>query len=317
MKSSSLVRPSLQKFLGRAFLLSASCLILALTHAPHVQAQQQEDPFETLRKRREELSRRAIEEPQRRQVEEGKLVGRPSSASDGRPSVSAKPGVVRVVSPEEKKALAHMERGLSFFSKKQFERAIQEYTEAIHIFPDMPALHNNLGSAQFALGSYDAAVASFKQACQLQPEYAQAHFNLGLAYLKQGSETDAAEAFNRAASAYLVAGETHLEAGRLDEAEEAFTQVNRIDPGFYLPYLKLSMVYEASRRYPEAIKAADESLRLQPKATLARFILGRIYLALNQRDKALEQYQKLKDAGDADNSRNLQRLIDASNATPK
>lgn len=250
-------------------------------------------------------------------MEEGRLVGRAAEGDARSVRVPAKPAVVRVMPPEEKKAVAHLERGLTFFSKNQFDEALREYKEAIRLAPKMSAAYNDAGSAFFALGRYQEAVESFRQSINLDPQFAQAYFNLGLMYLKQGREAEATQVFQSAANAYLVSGEEHLKASRLKEAEEAFLGVVRIDPHFYLPYLKLSFIYEDQLRHAEAIQAALKALALQPRAVSAHYILGRAYLALGQKSRAVEEYERLRSTSDAEDARELYRRIYGHDAPPE
>jgi tetratricopeptide (TPR) repeat protein len=292
-------------------------------------AQQTTDSSEAYRglmQHRMEMSNRSVEETQRRRFEDKKNDS--PFPSDSKKS-SAKPGVVRAVSPEEQKALARNERGLEYFSKSKFEQAIKEYEEAQRLYPALAAAHNNMGSAYFALARYEEAARAFTEATRLDPAYAQAHFNLALALIKLGREREASESLDAASRAYVAAGDEHLEAGRLQEAEESYRGLLQIDPDFAVAHQRLGAVYNAARRFGEAAAsfkralqkspddataleglaeaclgqrdyqaaadAAARAARLRPDSPNAHYISGLAHASLGQRDAALSDLARLRE----------------------
>src|SRR5215207_9445860 len=257
---------------------------LALACAPPARAQSDaSQSFRTLMQQRMEMSSRAVEEAQRRRFEEGKSdTNFPSDAN----RAAAKAGVVRVVSPEERKALAHNERGLSHFEKGKVEQAVKEYNEAIRAYPALAAAHNNLGSAHFAALRFEEAAASFRRAAEIDPDYGQAHFNLALAHLKLGREREADAALQAAVRAYYLSGDGHFKAGRLKESEEAYRGMLQIDPGYVPALLRLGLVCNTARRFDEAaqhlrLAASRESTNPYAHEGLAEALHG-----LNKDDEA-------------------------------
>ncbi|HYY99123.1 MAG TPA: tetratricopeptide repeat protein [Pyrinomonadaceae bacterium] len=308
--------------------LLASLLLLA-AFAP-AGAQQSSAPdnspdLSRLMQHRMEMSNRSVDETQKRRFEEGKSDSRfPSDANRS----SAKPGVVRAVSPAEQKALARNERGLEYFSKSKFEQALHEYEAALKLYPALAAAHNNMGSAYFALARYEEAARSFAEAARLDPAYAQARFNLALAYVKLGREREAGEALDAASRAYTAEGDEHLAAGRLKEAEESFRALLQIDPEYAPAFERLGLVYNAARRFDEAAasfkralqknaddapsleglaeacmglrdyapaaEAATRAARLRPGSANAHYLSGLAHASLGQRDAALADLSRLQ-----------------------
>jgi tetratricopeptide (TPR) repeat protein len=248
------------------------------------------DAYKVLAARRMEMSKRAVDETLRRRFEEGKPTQ--SFPSDAARREAGKPGVLRAVSPEERRALEHNEKGLALFSKGKLEQAVREYAEAIRAYPALAAAHNNLGSAYFALGRYEDAAASFKEAVSRDARYGQAHFNLALAHLKAGREKDAGDSLINATRAFYETGAEHLQAGRLKEAEEEFRGLLRIDPEYPPAFLQLALVCNAARRYDEAADHARHLARLRPRSADAQEILAEAY-------HGLRRYQEAASAADA------------------
>jgi tetratricopeptide (TPR) repeat protein len=311
-------------FLAPHFLLPLA--VLTLFAAPQARAQlDSSQAYRTLMQQRMEMSRRAVEETQRRRFEEGRSDTKyPSDAH----KAAAKAGVVRAVSPEERSALAHNERGLEHFGKGRIEQAVKEYNEALRAYPALAAAHNNLGSAHFAAARFEEAAASFRRAAELDSKYGQAYFNLALTHLKLGREREADEALQAAVRAYYTSGDEHYKAGRLKEAEESYRGMLQIDPGYVPALLRLGLVCNTARRFEEAAghlrlaaqrepanpyaheglaealygldkhdeaaTAADRALKLAPDSPAAHYYAGLARAALGRRDAALVHLAKLK-----------------------
>ncbi|MDQ5845813.1 MAG: tetratricopeptide repeat protein, partial [Acidobacteriota bacterium] len=244
-----LTRPGMGRAIGTFTLLATVAFVAALS-APAVCAQPNPsaDPLNQLMMHRREMSARAVDEPRQRRLEEGKSESTfPSDIANGRNR-----GVVSALTPAQQKALKHNERGLQFFSKGKHDDAIKEYEEAIRSDPKLAAAHNNLGSTYFAAGRFEEAAAAFRRASELDSGYGQAFFNLALAQIKLGQEKEANETLTVALRAYNSAGETHLKAGRLKEAEEAFRGMLQIDAEYAPALMRLGLVYNAAGRYQEA-----------------------------------------------------------------
>jgi tetratricopeptide (TPR) repeat protein len=254
--------------------------VLLLASLPCAAARAQGGPtdpnaaYRQLMQHRMEQSERSVEETQRRRFEDKKDSDRFPTDSD---KAAAKPGTLRAVSPEEQRALAHNERGLDYFSRGKFEQAVKEYDEAIRAYPALAPAHNNRGSALFSLGRFDDAAASFRRAVEIKPDYGQAHFNLALALIKLGREKEANDALNAATRAYLASGDEHLKAGELKEAEEDFRGLLQIDPDYPPAQLKLGLIYNAARRFDEAVRTLSLVLAKQPRNADAYESLAEAY----------------------------------------
>jgi superkiller protein 3 len=248
---------------------AVAAVILMVAASTRAQQPSSTDNLNTLMSHRTEMSTRSVDETLRRRFEEGKSES--NFPSDGR---SNKPGVTRAVTPEQQKALQHNERGLQFFSKGKLDNAIKEYQDAIRSDPQLAAAHNNLGSAYFGAGQFEEAATAFQKAGELDPNYGQAFFNLALTQLKLGREKEANETLLAALRAYNSAGEAHLQANRLKEAEEAFRGMLQIDPEYPLALLRIALICNEAGRYEEAEANARRVTLREPKNPTAHAILA-------------------------------------------
>jgi Tfp pilus assembly protein PilF len=79
-------------------------------------------------------------------------------------------------------ASAYYIRGLTFTSKGEFARAIEDYSEAIKYEPDYPLAFNKRGWANLEIENYDEAIKDFKKLIEFRPNDAEPKQNLANAY---------------------------------------------------------------------------------------------------------------------------------------
>jgi tetratricopeptide (TPR) repeat protein len=82
---------------------------------------------------------------------------------------------------------AFKKRGVTYTKLKQFEKAVQDFDQAIKLNPKHTNAFNNRGVAYTGLKQFEKAVQDFDQAIKLNPKHANAFNNRGVAYadLKQ------------------------------------------------------------------------------------------------------------------------------------
>jgi uncharacterized membrane protein YhaH (DUF805 family)/cytochrome c-type biogenesis protein CcmH/NrfG len=83
-------------------------------------------------------------------------------------------------------ALAFNERGSAYFLKRDFDRAIGDYDQSIRLNPADGIVLLNRGSVYFSKADYDRAIADYSQSIQLNPKNARALLNRSNAYRKKG-----------------------------------------------------------------------------------------------------------------------------------
>jgi tetratricopeptide (TPR) repeat protein len=73
-------------------------------------------------------------------------------------------------------------RGVSYYDKRDYDRAIADHTAAIQLNLNESTAFNNRGNTYKAKGDLDHAIADFSQAIRINPRSAVAYFNRGIAY---------------------------------------------------------------------------------------------------------------------------------------
>jgi tetratricopeptide (TPR) repeat protein len=92
----------------------------------------------------------------------------------------------------------HWSVGNCWKEKKRYDKAIEEYKEALALDPRFADAYNNLGEAYFAQGMLDAAEGSFSRAIRVEPDYASGYNNLGVVYETRGDMNKAIELYRKA-----------------------------------------------------------------------------------------------------------------------
>jgi tetratricopeptide (TPR) repeat protein len=86
---------------------------------------------------------------------------------------------------DPKYALAFNSRGNAWSNKKEYDKAIRDYDEAIRLDPKYALAYFNRGYAWYEKKEYDKAIRDFDQTLLLDPKYADAPYNKACCYARQ------------------------------------------------------------------------------------------------------------------------------------
>ena len=89
-------------------------------------------------------------------------------------------------------------KGNAYYSKGEYDLAIQCYEKAIEINPNYAEAWNNKGNAYGDKGEYDLAIKCYEKAIEINPNYAEALANKGVAYYSKGEYDIAIKCYERA-----------------------------------------------------------------------------------------------------------------------
>jgi tetratricopeptide (TPR) repeat protein len=91
----------------------------------------------------------------------------------------------------EKSAWAYSVRAATYYHRGEQEKAIADYSEALHLGIDDPVIYSDRGEAYFAAGLYPEALADFQRCREAKPDLPNAKAGLALTHHALG-ETDKA-----------------------------------------------------------------------------------------------------------------------------
>jgi tetratricopeptide (TPR) repeat protein len=202
------------------------------------------------------------------------------------------------------------------------EEVIKVLRQAIKINPNDANAYCNLGYI-YRSSNKEEALGLLKQAIKIEPDNEDMHYELGSLYssvafdsgLTRRKDSDwhekkikackqAAESYKQAIrinsenkKAYSGLANAYYDSGMYKEAIDAFKQVIRIGAGTDQLYAhcQLGLAYANLGMYKEAIEAYKQAIKKYPNNTVrAHHEMGVVYVYLNDRGSALEQYKILK-----------------------
>lgn len=97
-----------------------------------------------------------------------------------------------------KEAFLFLKNGLDYSKKKQFDRAIQEFTKAINSEPRYTTAYYDRGCAYFGKGDHEKAIEDFSIAIAIDSSYTNAYYNRGITYEKKSQMEKAKADFQKA-----------------------------------------------------------------------------------------------------------------------
>jgi uncharacterized caspase-like protein len=83
-------------------------------------------------------------------------------------------------------AKSYFDRGETFRSRGDYLTAIEDFTQAIRLDPNMAAAYYNRGNAYYRKGDYDRAIADYEAALRIEPNHPYAKTNLEYARRARG-----------------------------------------------------------------------------------------------------------------------------------
>jgi tetratricopeptide (TPR) repeat protein len=224
---------------------------------------------------KEEAERKAREETARREVEQ------------------------RARMEAERKAREEAEtayqRGREHHDRRDYDRAIADYTHAIQLDPQLAAAYSNRGQAHLKKGSYDQAIADCNRAIQLDPQLAVAYNSRADAYHMKGNydqaiadHTRAIELDPQSAFAYHRRGYAYGTKGNYNQAIADCDRAIELDPQNALAYGTRGAAYRMQGNYDQAIADLTRAIQIDPQYAFAYARRGDAYRMQGNSDQAID-----------------------------
>jgi tetratricopeptide (TPR) repeat protein len=167
-------------------------------------------------------------------------------------------------------AASHQLKGLSFFARMEYEKAIAELTAAQKLNPELPRLNYSFGLCYFKLGRTREAIAAFENELRRKPQ--------------DGT------------TIYYLASLFEAEA-KLDLAREYLDAVLRLDPQLPEANALLGKILVKQNKPAEAVRPLEIAVAKDAADPEKRYLLARVYQQLGRREDAAREFaavQKLK-----------------------
>ncbi len=159
------------------------------------------------------------------------------------------------------------------------------------------------GRALFFLGRLDEAFAAGSAAQRLAPQMPQPYMLMGQVLTQRGNLKDAEEKFTRAAEvdasfvpAHLAVGQLHLAAKNVNAALKDLDAAVRADPNSLAAASAKAIALAQQNRRKDAILFVEETIKTGKKSPGFSSLLGSLYAADGQRDKAAAIFHRAIEA---------------------
>jgi 4-amino-4-deoxy-L-arabinose transferase-like glycosyltransferase/Tfp pilus assembly protein PilF len=165
------------------------------------------------------------------------------------------------IGPRMDFSASHLNLGILYARRGDFDRAIREYHQALNI----PEASMNLSIAYLATGRLDEALAAAKEGVRRRGEWGDAH---------------------------KILGDVYTAKGRLHEARAAYLEALRLEPSSAQIHLDLGRLYLRHHQIPPAIQEFLTTLEIDPKRVEAYYHLGEAYAIQGEVSLALAAYTR-------------------------
>jgi tetratricopeptide (TPR) repeat protein len=187
------------------------------------------------------------------------------------------------------------ERGKSHLDEGNFDKAINDFAEAIRLTPRNAEYYAWLAFAFLRKGNYEEGFEAVNQALALDKNCAMAYRVRGGLYAdNQQNDDQAFSDYNEAirldgndSKAYAWRGGLLFRQNKLQEALNNFTKAIEIKPDYEFAYRKRGDIFFNLENYSGALQDYSEALALNPKNESALWWRGEAYKALHDIKNAL------------------------------
>lgn len=200
----------------------------------------------------------------------------------------------------EDSALVFYKRGLGYYEKKDYDRAIDAYSQAIQLAPNYVVAFNDRGNVYLNKKDYERAIQDYNEAIRLRPGYALAFFNRGLAYQNKGDHERAIQDYDQAielspnyTAAFNNRGNAYRARRNYDRAIQDYDEAIRLNPSYALAFNNRATAHRGNRDYERALADHEAAARIDPKVARHKsmgytlFYLGRIAQSAEAMERAV------------------------------
>ncbi len=171
------------------------------------------------------------------------------------------------------------------------------WEEAVNHYPDNRGGHLNLGVAYMNRKQFNLAEGEFRRALAVSPEYPRAYYALGQLALRRERYDEARQWLLRVMAlvpdypgTHYVLGEVERKQGRAEAAEAAFRRAVELNPRDAKAHERLGLLAQQAGNDAAAETLYLAALRNNPDSALARNNLGTIYIKRQDWSRALEHF---------------------------
>ena len=188
-------------------------------------------------------------------------------------------------------------KGWTYQNRKEYDKAIEHYTEALNLNPQLVTAYNNRGLNYEAKGYFDYALEDYNRAIELKPDHVTAYLNRGNVYDNKGDYDRAIINFNKVielspnlAEGYNNRGNTYKNKGDYDRALDDFSKTIALKPDDANAYNNRGNAHNRKGDYDRAIVDYTQAIKLDLNHFAAYLNRGNAYNNKGDFEQAIENY---------------------------
>jgi tetratricopeptide (TPR) repeat protein len=201
------------------------------------------------------------------------------------------------------RSYAYLSMGIDRYKEGNYDRALEDFNDAIDLNPHIAPAYNYRGSSRRLLGDYQGAIKDYHLALQVIPKNAAIVYNnLGIARSNLGDKEGAIGEYDRALrinphllSAYYNRGVARAEMGELPGAIQDYSQALRINPNLASVYYNRGVARAEIGEKQGAIDDFSAALKINPNLASAYYNRGLAHTSIGDIPGALADYQMASD----------------------
>lgn len=194
------------------------------------------------------------------------------------------------------KAREWFRKGMKELERKNYEKAIEHFKNAIGFYPQYSAAYAAMGIAYLQTRKTDLAQEAYAKAVELDGHLSDARLGLGLVYNDQKRYADAekhlleAERLNPADwHAQYELGRTYCGLDQFEKAEARLRRALPLQPNYPNLHLLLANVLVSQNKLAEGLVEMQEFLKLAPSSALAPQVREKLKLLKAELSKPAQQ----------------------------
>jgi tetratricopeptide (TPR) repeat protein len=202
--------------------------------------------------------------------------------------------------------------------QEKYEESIPYAERFVAMKPEDLDGHARLGWGLGMAGRRREAITAYKRALEMKPDDVAALYGVGLFQYEVGDYKEAIEALEKSvflspqsnanADAYSLIAAARMWLGDLPDAIRANEEAVKLDPELLEAWQNLGQCYMEAGQFEKAIASLEKVLRLGPGIPDTRYLLGLAHFKLGNQSAALEQCDAL-DALDSHKAQELRAVL--------